>query len=65
MPPDTERYNVIGVEDEVKLAATPGGNPLTPATPLLDIPEAEVAMVISINELPRHNVGVLDGGLAH
>jgi hypothetical protein len=49
---------VVGIG---KLAATPGGNPLAPGTPLSEISEAEVEIVISVNGVFIQSVGVLDG----
>ena len=45
-----------------QVAETPAGNPLAPDTPELDIPVANVVvMVIGVKAVPIHNVGVDDG----
>ena len=44
-----------------QVAETPAGKPLAPDTPLFEIPVAPVVvLVISVNTVLIHNVGVLD-----
>ena len=59
--------DAVGVPDivitfPVQEALTPPGKPFAPATPSSLIPVAPVvAIVISVNAVFSHNVGVLDG----
>ena len=48
-----------------KAALTPAGKPLEPETPVFNIPVAPVvAIVIFVNAVLIHSVGVLDAALA-
>ena len=50
---------------DAQAALTPGGNPLAPETPALEIPVAPVVLwVILVSAVPIHKVGVVEAALA-
>ena len=60
--PNAVGVPLIVIVLDVKVADTPAGNPFAPDTPSFDIPVAPVvAIVILVNAVLIHSVGVEDG----
>jgi hypothetical protein len=60
--PAAEGVPLMVIEFDAQVADTPAGKPFAPDTPLLDMPVAPVvAMVMAVNGVLIHSVGVEDG----